>query len=268
MRIKPSLTAGLLAGTFTFNAQATLISYNANGVDLVYSSISDVTWTKDANLLHTLIAASDFDTVVANIIAANPTVTNPPNIYDGNDGVYNISTADFSSNGSTNWFGAQAFVGYLNSIAYAGSDQWRLPNASSNPVNGYNQTTGELGQLFYSELSGTAGSRIPNTAYFDNEYAGAYWLGTEYEYAPMPYYAWSFVAADPVNDVGGFQGLTFKNRYMGSWAISPGQVAELAPTANTVPEPGMLWLLCAGLAGLTGMKRHQVGSERAGVAWM
>ena len=47
------LTASLLLA-LAFNAQASLTSYNASGVDLVFSSVSDVTWTKDGNLLQTL----------------------------------------------------------------------------------------------------------------------------------------------------------------------------------------------------------------------
>lgn len=65
----------------SLNAHAELTSYNPNGVDLVYSSVSDVTWTKDANLLGSMIASRGFDTVVNEIIAASPIITNTPNGY-------------------------------------------------------------------------------------------------------------------------------------------------------------------------------------------
>ena len=44
MCLKPTLLASALLFA-SFNTQAALTSYNPNGVELVYSSISDVTWT-------------------------------------------------------------------------------------------------------------------------------------------------------------------------------------------------------------------------------
>ncbi len=127
MKFKQPLRAvSLLLGTASFNAHAALISsIGAGDVGLVYSSVSNVTWTQDANLLGTMIGNQGYNTVVNAIIAASPVITDTPNLYDGNDGSYNISAADFSNSslGRTNWFGGLAFANYLSSISYGGSDQ-------------------------------------------------------------------------------------------------------------------------------------------------
>lgn len=239
---KPLLAAGLLFGLTTLNAEAALTPYISAGQSLVYSDISKVTWTGDANLLGTMIGNQGYSTVVNAIIAASPVIHDRPNFYDGNDGSYSISAADFSSRslGRTNWFGAQAFVGYLNNINYGGSTQWRLP--TSNAIYGYNGTAGnELGQLFYNELSGTAGGNIPNTANFTNEQTYAYWLGTEY--ASSPAVAWVFYTGF------GHQNYDGKGNQLYAWAVSPGQV-------SAVPVPGAVWLFGTGLVGLLGLKRR------------
>lgn len=245
---QPLLALGALLSATTFNAHASLTSFTGTGnVGLVYSSVSNVTWTQDANLLSSLVTSLGFSNAINAIIAASPVIYDTPNYYDGSynnygsySGQYSITANDFSPEGFTNWFGAQAFVSYLNSINYGGSSQWRLP--TSNQIVGYNGTAGnELGQLFYSELGGTAGSSIPNTSSFNNEQAYyAYWLGTEY--APVPYYAWFFR-----ND--GYQNAPNKSYMFYAWAVSPGQV-------SAVPVPSAVWLFGTGLVGLLGLKRR------------
>lgn len=93
----------------TFDAQASLVSFTSNGVDLVYSSINNVTWMADANLLGTMISDQGYNNVVNAIIAASPTIHDTPNYYDGAknnadganyrsySGVYTISFGDFNS---------------------------------------------------------------------------------------------------------------------------------------------------------------------------
>jgi hypothetical protein len=235
---KPLLAAGLLLSLTTLNAEASLTSYTgAGGAGLVYSSVSNVTWTQDANLFKTLYDANNN---LVNLITA---VT--PSYYDPAYGTQLIGDGgtidDFdTATGRLSWWGAKAFVNYLNNITYAGSNQWRLP--TSNAIIGYNGTAGnELGQLFYSELGGTANSNIPNTPTFTNEQAYAYWSGTEY--ASNPTNAWNF-------DTGsGYQLYSNKSSQLYAWAVSPGQV-------SAVPVPGAVWLMGTGLLGLLGLKRR------------
>ncbi len=54
----PLLATGLLLSLTTLNAEAALTAYTAAGnTPVVYSSVSDITWTADANLLGTMIQA-------------------------------------------------------------------------------------------------------------------------------------------------------------------------------------------------------------------
>ncbi|MFQ6332928.1 PEP-CTERM sorting domain-containing protein [Methylophilus sp. 3sh_L] len=268
------LLAGLMLLAAT-QAHAKLTSYTANGTDLVYSSVSDVTWTKDANLLGSMFASQGFDTVVNAIIAASPTISNTPNFYSPT-GTYIISASDFSSNGSTSWFGAIAYINYLNSISYAGGNQWHLPTiidrgtpgcdffAYSGTDCGYNSATNgtakgdELAELYYQELGSLAskdiygdnqpdyGIKDPNNT-FVNEQSSLYWSGTES--APNADGAWGFgtnygyQSPSVKND-------SFTNSLFYAWAVSPGQIAA-------VPEPESVAMLLAGIGLLGGvMRRH------------
>ncbi|MDP8568973.1 Lcl domain-containing protein [Methylophilus aquaticus] len=234
----------LLAAT---QAHATLTSYTSNGVDVVYSSVSDVTWTKDANLLGSMIASQGFSTVVNNILAVSPAISNTPN-YFSPTGTYTLTISDFSSNGRVSWFGAMAFINYLNSNNYAGSNQWRLPTVV-NTAFGYNTATNgtaagdELVELFSSELGGKEWSNIPDTATFDNEQASVYWSGAEY--ARDSRYAYNFDTSI------GHQYDDDKSYLFYAWAVSPGQI-------SAVPAPPAAWLFGSGLLGVAGFARRKI----------
>lgn len=240
---QPLFGIGVVLSSVTFNAHASLTGYTGAGNSgLVYSSVSDITWTRDANLLATLENSLGYTNVINAIIAASPTIYSTPNAFDtpSGSGYHTVAASDFVAGGLANWFGAQAFIGYLNSISYGGGNQWRLP--TSNAIPDYNGTAGnELGQLFYSELGGAANSNIPDTDIFDNEQPYEYWSGTEY--APGPNDAWGF------GTTIGIQESFPKNIPVLVWAVSPGQVAA-------VPVPGALWLFGTGLVGLASLKRR------------
>lgn len=235
---KTLITAGLLLSLTSINTEAALTSYTSAGQGLVYSSVSDVTWTQDANLFKTLFTTNA--NLISQIVSVTPTYNDP--VY----GLRTIDANDFNArdDGRMSWWGAKAFVNYLNSVNYAASNQWRLP--TSNAIEGYNGTAGnELGQLFYGELGGTAGNSIPNTSTFNNEQASWYWSGTEY--AANPGDAWFFGTYD------GSQGHLRKYDdeprppQLFAWAVSPGQVAA-------VPLPGAVWLFGSGLIGFMGAR--------------
>ena len=98
----------------------------------------DVSFTKDGNLFQTMAngyaggAAAFINAVIASVPGGK--IYDTPNTLDtpANSGYHILSSSDFFSysSGVVNWFGAQAFIGYLNSISYAGSNQWQLPTVT------------------------------------------------------------------------------------------------------------------------------------------
>lgn len=253
--MKQSLLAvGLLIGATSFNTNAALTSYiGADGVGLVYSSVSNVTWTQDANLFKTLYDADN--NLISKIASVTPSYKDPLWGHQVPISAYHFNTI-YGINGSMRWWVTTAFVNYLNHINYGGSDQWRLPSAGSNPQVGYNQTGSELGQLYYSELGalarpGNNGSDygiFGNGSYnnsgpvgpFVNAHSSVYWSGTEFERNTNG--AWDF------NTYAGLQDHYHKDAQRYVWPVSPGKVPE-------IPIPGAIWLMFTGLLGLLGLKR-------------
>lgn len=232
----------------SFNAKATLTSYNANGVDLVYSSISNVTWTKDANLLGSMIESHGFNTMVNEIINVTPTLTNTPNEFSPS-GTYTLSIDDFYLDGAANWFGTMAFISYLNKTNYAGSNQWHLPTVATTTMGYATDNNGtepgdEFKELYYSELDNTPyyegglvyGIQDPDS-YFDNEESSVYFNSTEYTQDPSK--IWRFVTIFGTQDID----LKKYDKFYG-WAIATGHI-------SAVPEPESIAILLAGL-GLLG----------------
>lgn len=250
--IKKAVLAASIA-LISFNAQATLTSYNTKGVDVVYSSVSNVTWLKDANLFSTLAASKGIGDLFSEIYAVSPTVNSRPNIFNSFTGINDVRVHYFMPNGEMSWFGAMAFVNYLNSINYGGVNKWRLPtntsgiiiNNNTDATNAQNGTSSgnEFAELFYSELGGTWGKQIPDpNNIFKNEKIASYW--TESEYIPNPNYAWQFYASGGQGPA--FYSITTSNY---TWIIADGKVAA-------VPEPENLAMLLGGL-GLIGLAKRR-----------
>lgn len=250
---KKALVSMLLFGLFSSHSHAALTNFSSNGSEVVYSSAGNITWTKDANLLGSMINAQGFSTVVNSIIGA----------YTGS---YSLTSLDFHSDGSATWYGAGAFVNYLNSISYAGTDQWRLPvivdtgtagcNFSNNSTDcGYNvnTSTGEMARLYYDELGAKAVndtqgnyqpgvSGIPDTAIFDNEVRDIYWSSLQ---SSFPGGAWIF-ATDDGAQIDGFS----KTSHTYLWAVTS---ALIAP----VPEASNVAMLMTGLGLVSLMTRRR-----------
>lgn len=252
--LKLALAVGLLSlGSV---AQAALMSYTVNGVDLVLDG-QGLTWTADANLFKTQYDADN--TVVDQILDAVPTIT------DAN-GTRNIVAGDFIAPvGAMNWWGAMAWTQWLGMTNYGGASDWRLPVAPQPDATcdeqvdlgggfplqgfGYNCTGSELGHLFYVEGMLSADQLITADPpgilddYFTNLDTVFFWSGTEL--APNPDRAFSFEGAS------GFQQIETKEFLDFGWAVRPGQVAA-------APLPGTAVLMLLGLFGLgaRGWKRR------------
>jgi hypothetical protein len=228
--------------------------------------------------------------VVNDIIAAVPTISDTPNTHDtpSNSGVHNVSTSDFlyaDCCGGLTWFGAQAWVGYLNSlnsgVGYLGYNDWRLPvvgpvNGSTfNYSSGYDGTTdrgynismpgtpyagstqSEMAHLFYNTLGNIGFTNTSGVA------AGCpgfpdYCLtntGPFSNLEPALFWSGTEYAPDASSawffDYGyGVQTSTSKTSNINAWVVRPGDVA-------TVPVPAAVWLFGSGLLVLTGVARRK-----------
>jgi hypothetical protein len=229
---------------------------------LVYDAAQELTWLQDANLFKTQSAGGN--TAVRDAIIGDiGSITHA-------GGTHTLIASDFDINdGDMTWWGAMAWAQWLD---YGGWDDWRLWSVTDLGNDGcdysddgtdcgYNidTTTSELGHLWYDTLgnlayydtSGSApqsGWGLTNTGPFQNFDDGLYWSGTEF--APNSGYAWLFSA------LSGGQNRNDKDFQFQAWAVRPGQVDVAALDAQPVPTPGTLWLVGAGILGLSLRRRR------------
>lgn len=169
-------------------AHATLTASNPNGVPVVHSSFTNITWLQEGNLLGRWIAERGVEAVFNDIKAAVPTVTLT---YDfSGPRVHNLVREDYDgwwgANGGTTFYGAYAFVEYLNATAYGGTNQWRLPDAINtvyaNPFPSGFVKSGDFGQLYYDELGSAAGAGMSDPLnHFAGEVHAQYWSWTYFD---------------------------------------------------------------------------------------
>lgn len=163
--------------------------------------------------------------------------------------------------GYTGWFPAQSWIGAMNTANYLGYHDWRLPTtlypdatcSDNNLYASYNCTGSEMGELFYNELGGVAGTSITTTHnanynLFQNVQSTAYWSGTDSTGTGTHFPQDNAFTFDFAN---GAQALfSTESRYQYMWAVRPGDVAA-------VPVPAAVWLFGSGLLGLIAVTRHR-----------
>jgi len=227
----------LASGPMAANAVVVGVT-GQDGSALVYDSLNDATWTADANLFASQYSA--VNTIIEDAAGL-------PSLKD-----YTLSTSDFESSGLMSWYGAQAWVHYLNVINYGGSTHWSLPKSvTGEDIAGYpdgigsdpSPSTSQMATLFYLELGQVAGAAITTTNngpagydLFSNVQVDAYslyWGVTRDTYA-VPGYVWSF------NTNGGNQfGVAKSGFFWFTLPVSPKQVNSApAMRATVIGTPG------------------------------
>lgn len=224
-------------------SQAALLKVKS---EIVYSDKSQLYWTKDANLLRTMSRKNP--NLISEIIASVPkgTIHSRPNEWE--KGRHELSERDFGLVfndrdvwfDSATWWGALAFIHYLNKINYGGYHDWRLPKMQPHqgqPFNfsfsingstdlGYNNSNlqSEIGHLFYAELKNLGQYKdhptetlnpskpgVTNAGPFIQLKNSAYWYSTEFDQDPR--LVWIFATNS------GFQSGDRKDQLYVPWPV-------------------------------------------------
>lgn len=154
-----SLLAAVLAPSISW---AALVPYEGEGERLVYSTEQNLTYVENTDLfkLQSETYAGPYPSLVDEIIDKIGSV----------EGVALVADHFDPANGTMRWYGAMAWVQWLNMEHYAGSATWRLwhadPNCGGRPSSGEQDCpNGELGYLYFVEggLVGTTyATPLPN----------------------------------------------------------------------------------------------------------
>ena len=237
-------------------ALADLSAYRANGVDLVYDddyvpigeSSAGLTWVRDANLYATLVA-EDPD-LPAKIRAAAPGFTGLAR--------YCTDRVRMQPDGYMGFQCGLAFVEYLNSINYAGANNWRLwspLNAQSGrPCAGRDCIGGEIGDLFRREGGLSAGQSFSDSAtltgLFDNLLSCTYFA----DWSQVRGYGFATGASRQVT--GGATALGY------AWPVRSGYIVDAQPLEARGGTPSIR----ASIAGQVWLDEDADGGRDAGEA--
>jgi hypothetical protein len=228
-------------------ANAALVS--VPGGQLVNDTDHNITWSADGNLFLTQVTGNgDAAAFVATIISE----WGMPFVGSGIS--HSLTAADFDTvGGGMTWFGAVAWINYLNVTNYQGYSDWRFPDigpagtvpgicgGACYPSNsGQPISSSEWWELFFTELGGVAGTPISTThnssyALFSSIQDG-YWSNGLGNNSIDTF-------ADLANGffIDGGQGRNYTTLLQSAWVVRSGlSVASPPPMAHLVLRPSGL----------------------------
>jgi hypothetical protein len=187
---------------------------------------------------------------------------NDYNLIYEDDSIYGgLVWLDYTSSPKANWTNQKAWAaglgadltvtldpGYTTDIDW--STGWRLPSAGDSPIDDFNDTTSEMGHLYYVSLGKTAGGPLGDQSPFSeliaDLVADAYI--TETLAMSMPWAGFDLVWNFRFTNGDQAQGADIAEYW--ALGVHPGDV-------SAVPVPGAVWLLGSGLLGLIGIRRRR-----------
>ncbi len=162
MKTASGFAATLVLALLASTSRAALVDV---GNGLINHPAANLTWTADANLFLTMATADS--TLVGKIVIAWTDGSIPTLAGDGS--THAIVADDFdATTGRMNWYGARAWINYLNATHYLGYSDWRLPDVGTASLQaggctacvpgdgGFAVGTSEWWRLYFEELGGTA----------------------------------------------------------------------------------------------------------------
>lgn len=276
------LCAVLAAGTVQAELQD-------QGDGTVLDTATSLIWLKDGNLFYTQYQANPaiIDEIVAGAPALDDVSTGGPHVWN-KDGTLTDIYTDFvdpnatntspAVNGAMTWFGAMAWVNWLNAHNYLGHNDWRLPsvkplNGTSFDYSGANSKCNgtsdrdpwitspfnELSNLFYSALGNQAGRQkgdcekftsedpnaygLLNAGTFQNFKKTQYWTATDYtDPNNAPGSAWTFDMTSGEPAIGEKVSAQFYALPVRGTASGATPLPSTSPTPTPAPTGGYVLL--------------------------
>jgi uncharacterized protein DUF1566 len=143
------------------------------------------------------VAPPENSTVQINPVQADPTLVQVPDhktVYDAALNITWLADADLAArntfgvqginaDGSMTWKTAKKWIDAMNAADYLGHNNWRFPGLQDVDPGYYQTDQDEMGELYYTELGGQAGSTVLLTQeryshFFQDFQPYFYWSGT------------------------------------------------------------------------------------------